>query len=218
MPEFIPMKCSSCQKIIRGCSFSNTGSKATTTVCETCYTTSHRHEEAWIKTYKHCVLDDITPEDSWTACQCTDISKVDANGNKRSLIPVQPEDSHVESINGSSKCGILQLPQLVAEAKYKGMLSEQEAEVVSARKHGFRQSFRSTDKLAQRREQDIKAKVARNLRDQEKASPTHAAIGTVIVGTPPALLVREDDDLEPYRRMNMALRIGPLVIENICRE
>ncbi|MCJ1390795.1 hypothetical protein MMC18_003656 [Xylographa bjoerkii] len=161
MPHFSPLHCNGCDKTIRGIHFwcSEAGCKQSIDsgsryyICEDCFRSKNQTcGPHLIKYYKHCILQEtITPEVSHVIYRCRKAPRIDANGQARSLFPVDPSLRHHSSANRANRCGLLKLGGQVAEAKHRGILTKQEKREVSLKK--------KKKKKKQQQQQYKKAKV-----------------------------------------------------------
>lgn len=227
MPIFVPLRCSTCRQIIRGVMFR--GSQIYNhekIVCEACYAKCYHGSKDLFKVYKHCILSEaITPEISGAICCCTTVARIDADGRSRALFPVGEADKHrISASPGLLQCGLFDLGELVAEAKYQGMLSKSE-------KHTKLSELKRIGELKEEEKQREMEKAIRkayrngNGRTVERQYSLVNSDTTVAeFGRSSALREDEDGDIPFFLRsitnkysfgnVHMALRIGPLVIEN----
>jgi hypothetical protein len=209
MPVFGPELCSTCNEIIRGCMF---GSQSTIN-CEHCYRKLYYGNHGFVKLYKHCILSEvITPEASRSICRCTGVQRIAPDGSSRPLFPMSEADGHRDSSVGALRCGLFELPDMVAEAKYKEMFSKLE-------KHTNLSELKRTSKeLRQGRKQMLKIKSGKGaesqLVDTKKSFAEFDRSTFKEVNNDVPFLFRSVTDKYPFGNVHMALRVGPLVIEN----
>ena len=223
MPQFSPLQCSSCDKIIRGINFwcSEAGCKQSIDsefryhICEDCFRAKNQKcGPHLMKHYKHCVLrETITPEISRKICHCSGVSRIDANGKTRSLFPVDPSLPHYSSVNRANKCGLLNLKGQVAEAKHRGILTKLEKREASLEKNKKKQ---------QQKQQHKKAKGLKNRKSTQDfdidylevkgAEPTDRLVDVADEDIP--YFYRAHLDKYPFGNVHVALTFGPLIIEN----
>lgn len=200
-------------------------------ICEDCYRKSHYGKDNLVKAYKHCILAEVVdPSTSRNICCCSEVPHFDANGRSRTLFPVDKEDKHRNiSGSGSIQCGLLKLGDIVAEAKYDGMqtaigknikprrLHELRELDEKAKKEKERKDKKDADRRAKRQGSGLKTLTQPSLQDSRKRTP--------ISGSTPAVqeeeahkdipfFFRPYTEKYPFGNVHMALRIGPLVIEN----
>lgn len=217
MPLFKPLQCSECGHTIRGCMFKNT-EKTEDTICESCYRDHHYREGRFLKQYKHCVLDSITKEDSQRICRCSTVSHIDPNGRSRKLFPVNVLDAH----RGSSKqegikCGLLNLGTQIAEAKYQGMLSKHEKRINLADQKRINKKIIDDARMARPPFRGLKTAHQTSLinpteRVAEGGDSTVFEEDEANDDVP--FFLKKFTNKYPFGNVHMALRIGPLIIEN----
>jgi hypothetical protein len=226
MPMLQPLSCHSCRSIIRGSMFQrkeDTSKK----ICESCYWENHYGSDRYVKMYKHCILRHaISKNDSQMICHCSTVRHIDPDGIRRNLFPVDAKDRHRGMTqNNIMKCGLLHLGTLVAEAKYQGMLSNHEKRVSL----GDQKHIHEAWEVQQRRETAKAARaVGPHLKVYEQPSLVDTSDRMAEAGRSTALeesradenvpfFLREFVNKFPFGNVHMALRIGPLVIENGAR-
>ncbi|CAG9979782.1 unnamed protein product [Clonostachys byssicola] len=199
--------CTGCHAPIRGSMFVNT-ERADAVICERCYFQPENYgRPGYTKKLKSCCLDEgVTLEVSHMLCDCEDQQKMkrDDKGVSRSLYPVT-KFTH-------KKCGLGNLANYVAEAKFDTTRKKQDKNL-------------SLADYAIRMGDDTRAAISKgltykHLTSQDKSSQWtwftpefgsdvfHRAGG----GTPGYLLPSSNNS--PFGSIHMAVRIGPVVIEN----
>ncbi|KAI9779636.1 MAG: hypothetical protein M1839_007301 [Geoglossum umbratile] len=229
IPIFSPARCSSCSSTLRGSMFRKTdGDDEETTICEDCYRESHYGHSGLVKAYKHCILEEvITPGASRIICRCSTVPHFDSNGRSRILFPVGEEDEHRNIEEGGMQCGLLKLGELVAEAKYDGMQTTVKKRI---RLGEEKRMHEEQAKKNRETEAKIKAKEAvrggrRNMKTVTRPSLHDAGIKSGTSGKSVSVEDQEADgdipfflrkytERYPFGNVHMALRVGPLVIEN----
>ncbi|VUC20065.1 unnamed protein product, partial [Clonostachys rosea] len=201
------VRCAGCQAPIRGSMFVNT-ERADAAICERCYFRPESYgRPGYTKKLKSCCLDEgMTSEASHMLCDCIDQQKMkrDEKGVPRSLYPVV-KFTH-------KKCSLGKLALCVAEAKFDTTRKKQDKNL-------------SLADYATKMGDDTRAAASKGLTykyltSQDKSSQWtwftpefgsdvfHQAGG----GTPGYLL--PSSNAHPFGSMHMAVRIGPVVIEN----
>ncbi|PYH86892.1 hypothetical protein BO82DRAFT_397458 [Aspergillus uvarum CBS 121591] len=227
-----PLKCSDCSSIIRGSMFTHSGKSnhaKQLTVCEDCYRKLYFGREQYVKVYKHCVLaETITPTLSQDLCHCADVSRLDSSGLPGALFPIPKGERHV-AIPIAKRCKLLELNTRVALAKYHGLQSTvrdhrkkdkktTRFRVKSAGAAG-RVKYEPAKKVILRKEPDSKqaalrpepGKEAPFARDQDTNT---ASMKEAMADEDIPLFFRHFAQQYPFGNVHMALRVGPLVIEN----
>ncbi|KAH0551494.1 hypothetical protein GP486_007292 [Trichoglossum hirsutum] len=222
MPLFGPKTCYICRGVVRGCMFKSIGQDAGVTICEDCYRQHHYGDDRFLKVYKHCILrDSVDREHSRRICHCSTVPHIDSDGRSRSLFPVDEKDQHRGAKSKAMRCGLLNLNTLVAEAKYQGMLSEHE-------KHTDLSEQKRIIKAEEQKRRDLEAakkRMGTALKVTQQASLIDPSNRTAAAGMSAALEEDEaDEDVPfflrkfanryPFGNIHMALRVGPLIIEN----
>jgi hypothetical protein len=241
LPIYGPLHCAICGNTIRGsmfeCGVANCQERKETRedgfVCQDCYDDGREHNRNHlIKSFKHCVLfDTISSEVSRAICQCGTVSRIDQDGRPRSLFPItEAEQTEHRSTRGSAavKCGLLDLKDIVAEAKYASMLSKMEKRITLADER--RQAIEKREKERARVEKER----AKQQKQQDKSNrrqkrfhnvPQQQSTGDRKLGE--SIQIKEEEAAQdvpwfmkpyvnkyPFGNVHMALRLGPLVIEN----
>jgi len=227
-PVFIPLQCSACKRIIRGCSFSKIENNVrTAAVCEGCYRKLAYGHPGIVKDYKHSVLTrDITPEMSRAICRCTEVNSIDYHGHSKELFPVDLLENHLNASGtpGSFRCGLFELGEHVAEAKYGAILSRLEKQIslnVLKRKED---EYR--DKVEQQMRKAAEKAKRKGKRPAEKIEQSRVNTENTVAefGRSSGMTDESYEDIPFYLRpitntysygnVHMALRLGPLLIEN----
>ena len=219
MPVFAPQECEACQQVIRGCVFSGKVSGNLRILCESCYRKYHYGQTAFSKAYKHSILhESITPAVSRALCHCTTVQRIDSNGASRALFPIGENDDHrTPSAQGSLHCALIDVGLVAAEAKYQAMLDKDNAHDTlnelqwkeENRRRRSEKFWRGMDRVFW--EEGIEP----SLQDSENtvAEFGRSNIRELEENDIP-LFLRSVTDKYPYGNVHMALRIGPLLIEN----
>lgn len=164
-------------------------------ICEDCYWKVYYGEESYSKKYKHCILSEaITPEVSRRICQCEG-----GRGSEKAPFPVDKNANHAKVAgNAAMQCDLLKLKDVIIQAKKAGI--EQPSR---ASKHTFSRLL-SKSKLKLRR-------------NKQNPATSINMPGMIIdphkdMDIPPIFRKRAEGD--PFGDIHMALRVGPLIIEN----
>lgn len=198
MPSLRPQRCQEpgCNSVITSSMYVGSDS---TVVCETCYRHSHYGQAGFSKVYKHCALNDAVSAHSY-----------------------DPHAPHMvgEEGAGSSKnvCELSKLGPVEARAKYEGL------KATTGQPTQHKRGLSST--MARLTTGDKKS-------DKRKPSPTGRRVSSIFglkgggretasqgVFTDPSedtnvpQFFRKFADKDAYSHVHMALRVGPLVIEN----
>jgi hypothetical protein len=221
MPQLAPQTCSLCYKAISSSLFKSV--KDDSIICEKCYRDKHYGQSGFTKHYKICCLAAaITPEISRKICHCNNIRRRDKNGKLRPLWPVDSVadgGSHTKGGPGKITCGLEQLTDLVAEAKYAATRMKTEGDTTLADQR--RESFAEMRKI-----QDLEDKKRKTAKDhQQRLDRIKNGIPVISeFGTSQGLTTSDPENIPsylqsitdnyPYGNVHMALRIGPLIIEN----
>ena len=239
-PELTGRTCPNCSMIIRGSIFRGANKEGgTKTICEECYRKSHYGETGLQKMYKYCVLPEvINPAASRNLCKCDTVPHFDASGRSRCLFPVDEGDNHRDYGGRTGlQCGLLKLPEIIAEAKYAAMqgsgrtvrpLSEEKRQRELKRRKEEEKVQAKVAKETTRiwkEERKIKKRPGQNFTKVTESSLSDATERTSERGSTLATIEPEaDGDIPffirrytnkyPFGNVHMALRVGPLLIEN----
>ncbi|KAB8228656.1 uncharacterized protein BDW43DRAFT_315727 [Aspergillus alliaceus] len=220
----------------------NIAQKGAHTICEDCYRTYHYGDESLSKRYKHCVLSEsIQPATSRKMCACKDVPHFDTDGRPRSLFPLNEEDNHI-AYKAGYRCTVLKLSELVPYAKYQGLLSTakfkrkrkrrlsdiQWISNMVDRSRGRTNVQRAATQRGQTHNQSpqnvtrlSKQPALRSVTEQSRQGDQRDPVSSKTSGVTEAqanedipLFFRQFTEKYPFGNVHMALRVGPLVIEN----
>ncbi|KIN07110.1 hypothetical protein OIDMADRAFT_67317, partial [Oidiodendron maius Zn] len=234
MPILTSLRCSSCESIIRSSMYckqsTETRGKKTSAeqMCEDCYREKAVDKPEFVKVYKHSILNEIiTPRISRKICLCENVPHYDSQGKNLTLFPVSKDVNHRKAhMPGMVECGLFKLGEIVAEAKYNGM------RIITSRKKQKQKKQMQKNKrnLAGERREDnqrvenMKQKQAhrpKTITQQSQQAPERATISGTTVAVEEAeahedipFFLRRYTEKYPFGNVHMALRIGPVVIEN----
>lgn len=179
-----------------------------TVICETCYRRHYLNQSGFSKVYKHSALDDVmTPVLARRICKCTGVAW--NRGDKPAeLYPVDPADGHLDD------CGLLKLGRVEAKAKYGGLRavaggSPGATTKLLTREDSFNKKPSSTRRrlssvFGSSRSTDVRAEVP-----EPKGVVSDPAEDMNIPES-----FRKFADKNAFSHVHMAVRVGPLVIEN----
>ena len=226
MPVLTSLRCSSCGSIIRSSMYcketADEHGMTAKRLCEDCYRENGSGKPEYIKMYKHSILDEIiTPHISRKICLCDDVPHHDMRGKRMALFPMSKDAKHRKAKTvGMVECGLFKLGDVVAEAKYDGM----RIMTTKKQKHKTKRNLADEKREDKQRVETMKHKQAERPKTITQESQ-HAPERTAMSGTAVAVEEAEaDDDIPfflkryaekyPFGNVHMALRIGPVVIEN----
>jgi len=219
-----------CNHVIRGSFYKTTSATEAGIICEDCYRAHCYGKEAYIKSYKHCILaETITPAASRKICRCKDVPHFDGSGRPLALFPVDKEAKHIDVGGvGTVQCTLLKLGELLALAKYDGMqsllgskkkskpsvsLSKPVSEVTKSSASSLAsQQKGSTWKLKQLR--TVTGTSMHDAKERTASSSTTSVVTEPQADSDIPLFFRKYTARYPFGPVHMALRIGPVVIEN----
>lgn len=168
-------------------------------VCEDCYWAHLYGHKDYTKMFKRCVLPEvITPEISRALCHCRDVPHHDGSGKPLALFPMIDQDKakHIDvGGSGTIQCGLLKLGELVTRAKYNAL-------EISGNMNEAENETKSLGKREKERKRESREPVLRSTTTDALTDPD----------IPPFL--RKSAGKYPFGDVHMALRVGPLVIEN----
>ncbi|KAH6651227.1 hypothetical protein F5144DRAFT_589499 [Chaetomium tenue] len=229
MPVFSYLTCFDCCAIIRGSMFRNL-QDAEITVCEQCYIDKHYGQASFTKLHKQSCLDAaVPPKVASSICQCVGVKKRDNTGKTRTLFPIDEAQDGSKHLNedgkiGRPRCGLFELTEMVAEAKYAATRLKAD----TSRTLGDERRERDVER--QKIEEKKAAEAARfqwGFKKPEKvrnpnALQLEATLGEF--GTSYGFTTSNHEDIPfylrsmtdniPWGNTHLALRFGPLVIEN----
>lgn len=228
-PILKPLQCSSCGSTIRSSMYykeeeANEDGKQTIVerICEDCYREKEIGKPEYMKMYKHSILDEIiTPRISRKICLCDDVPHHDPQGKGLDLFPVSKGAKHRKAwLPGTVECGLLKLGEAVAEAKYDGMRTIASKKKTDKKKRNLvdegRDDMRHGDKAKQKHTERPKIITQQSQHAPERDAMSGTAVATEEAeadGDIPFFLKRYTEKY-PFGNVHMALRIGPIVIEN----
>lgn len=215
-PIFVPQQCVECNAVIRGAVFSHIEDEDSM-ICESCYRKNHFDQLGYFKNYKQsCLSTAVDLERSQELCSCCGINRTDSDGRLRSLWPIDLDDNH-QSASGNTgpvgkirkkkdtgllPCGLCTITDRFAEAKY----------ATTQFKLGKNKPLRRGNKEQLKRTPSPE-------RFKRFEQPTIPEFGTSHGYTDKspekiAPYLRSTTNKYPYGNVHMALRIGPIIIEN----
>ncbi|KAK8227061.1 hypothetical protein HDK90DRAFT_494035 [Phyllosticta capitalensis] len=215
-PVFSPRKCPECNQTIHGTMFipQNSRGDSRTYICEQCYRQAHYGDKSYVKVPKHCVFAEaISDKKSREICQCPGVPHFDERGNPRQLFPVDRREPHIDE--GPNTCGLLQLNEQLARAKYATIAKQPGRKKRAIIKNFF--DFRPSDEKPTNRKRD---------EDDDDWEDEDDGPGFSMVASTLGVSDQEQGDsqipffLRPiaqnytFGNVHMALRVGPLIIEN----
>lgn len=228
-PTLTSLQCSSCGSIIRSSMYCRTEEnevgKQTPVdrICEDCYREKDIGEPAYMKMYKHCILDEIiTPHISRKICLCDDVPHRDPHGKSLDLFPVSKDSKHLKSkIPGTVECGLFKLGEAVAEAKYSGMRTIGTKKKIGQKNRNLAEEKRYDDKqradetkLNQKQRPKIMTQQSQHAPERDATSGTAVGIEEAEADEDIPFFLKRYTEKYPFGNVHMALRIGPVVIEN----
>jgi hypothetical protein len=232
MPIFEPQRCSNCTRVIRGSTYQNVRDEATI-VCETCYRRFYNGKSSFAKNYKSCCLREaMTIDASQKICLCPNAPHRDANGKRQGLWPLTEEkkgEDHYHGGPGRVGCGIYELNNMVAEAKYVATRGKGEwepptlEEVAQADLEYYRKLKRIIYKhsmayIKNQGGEEFKPqgrpRKLPNLNNKAAISEFGASYGQTDIKENVPRYLRSVTDDYPFGNVHMAVRFGPICIEN----
>ncbi|KAI1122935.1 hypothetical protein F5Y10DRAFT_286645 [Nemania abortiva] len=230
VPILTPLRCSSCSSIIRGSMYRTANinqeqDKGPATICEDCYRDKFTETAKFVKVYKHCILREaINPQISRQICFCEEVPHRDDNGKPVALFPVNGDAKHLKATKpGLVECGLLKLPEIVAEAKYDGMQTltskkkRKKNNGLADEKREFDEGNASVEpKKKQKQQQQRKIVTQKSQHAPDRTAQTGTSVGLAEAEADedvPFFLKRYTEKY-PFGNVHMALRLGPLVLEN----
>ncbi|KAJ3542509.1 hypothetical protein NM208_g4061 [Fusarium decemcellulare] len=189
LPVFVPQRCSECKAVIRGCMFQDVDNDGD--------------------------IISLTPAVSQKLCYCGTVRRRDRDGRLRTLWPVDPEldaGSHIKGGPGQVGCGLYGVTDLFAEAKYATTRLKLDTHdtLLELRKKDPRDVERMPPAPTAKR----KPNKLKHL--NEKSIPEYGYSYGLSTDAPEdiPLYLRSTTAQYPYGNVHMALRVGPMIIEN----
>lgn len=194
--------------------FVQASSSPTKNVCEGCYRQHYHGNPQYEKAYKHCILyETITPPISRKMCECGLISQVDEVSR---LFPVPKGQPHIG--NDEARCKLLKLGNQVALAKYHGLLSivkTQQTQPKGCKKVASKlRSILHLDRKDQNNQESETIEISESKKLPLQDVSNNAAATEAAADEDIPLFFRQFTQQYPFGNVHMALRVGPLVIEN----
>ena len=205
-PLFRPLLCAICIQVIRGSYFECLEKHCTKnracSICQDCQNASEHQHHNLRKRYKHCILtESIDASTSHKICKCGTVPRHDTKGRSRSLYPVHATDKHRSTPKGTVQCGLLDLTSLVAEAKFENVVLKVDK----------RSTLEEEKRLAHEEAKHREQKKAANQYPRQTATET---VDEKEAGEDIPFFMRRITDRYPFGNVHMALRVGPIIIEN----
>lgn len=213
-PIFEPLKCDECNQTIYGSMFkkAETNDNTTITVCEDCYRTKHYGDLSYAKKYQHCPFaEGIDAATSRALCTCPEVPHSDDNGEPRALFPVDPRERHIEF--GPQTCGLLRLIERLASAKYATIRRDRIGLSSTSAMKIFHDLRPKKDKTKPADDDDW----LDDLQEESEVSMPSSTYGVADYERGEEEIpfyLRHYTKKYPFGNVHMALRIGPLTIEN----
>ena len=171
-------------------------------MCQDCQNAGKHQHHSFRKHYKHCVLtESIDASTSRNICRCGTVARHDTVGKSRRLYPVHAKDKHRSTPKGTVQCGLLDLPNLIAEAKFENVVQKVD------RRSTLEEEKRLARQEAIRRESQKGANQYRRQTTTETVDEKEAEEDV-------PFFMRRITDRYPFGNVHMAIRVGPILIEN----
>ena len=205
-PLFRALVCAICTQVIRGsyfeCVDEDCTKKRAGSICQDCQNAGKHQHHNLRKRYKHCILtESIDASTSRQICKCGTVSHHDTDGKSRSLYPVHAMDNHRSTPKGTFQCGLLDLTSLVAEAKFENVvLKVDKKSTLEEEKRLAREEAKRLE--SQKADHQYRRQTATETVDEKKAEEDIP------------FFMRKITDRYPFGNVHMALRAGPIIIEN----
>lgn len=232
MPIFEPQRCSRCTRVIRGSWYQNVRDE-NTIVCETCYRRFHHGKSSFTKKYKSCCLQDaMTTDATQKICLCPNAPRRDTNGKRQALWPLVEDEKgqhHYHGGTGRANCGLHELNNMVAEAKYGATRGkgEWETSTLDEVEQDDLEYFRKLKKtfykygmthVKNQADETFKPqgrpRKLPNLNNKDAISEFGSSYGQTEYQEYVPRYLRSITDEYPYGNVHMAIRCGPICIEN----
>ncbi|KAI1111526.1 hypothetical protein F5Y14DRAFT_424848 [Nemania sp. NC0429] len=224
VPMLAPLRCSSCSSAVRGSMYrrQEKDRRAEEVICEDCYRDKFSASTEFLKIYKHCILRTaISPQASRQICYCDEVPHRDTDGKPLGLFPVDKDAQHLKASGpGLVECGLLKLPEIVAEAKYEGMqtlASNNKGKVkglADEKRDAAERRAIESKKLLRQQQRKIVTQQSQNAWNRTKETGTAVAVAESEADEDVPFFLKRYTENYPFGNVHMALRLGPLVLEN----
>ena len=198
--------------------------KDSVVICERCYNLHYHGQPGFGKVYKHSPLNEVvTPVLANRICECPGVARLD--GEKPTLLyPYGPADGHMNT--GRHQCGLLELGCVEAKAKYEGLKAVTgEKGKEKSWTGGFPRGMAkltTRDEASEKRTSSARKRVSAVFGSRSANGGDAKDLPTKAEGVvqDPAednnvpQFFRKFADKDAFSHVHMALRVGPLVIEN----
>ncbi|TGJ84461.1 hypothetical protein E0Z10_g4333 [Xylaria hypoxylon] len=223
-----PMRCSSCLNVIRSSMYRQTAihqyqkQGQAEAICEDCYRNRLLGTTGFVKTYKHCILREaINPQISRQICFCDEVPHRDTEGKPLSLFPVDNDSKHIKATGpGLVECGLLKLSEIVAEAKYDGMQTivskkqKKNRSLVDEKREDEEREALASRKGQKQQQRKVITQQSQNAPDRTAETGTSMAVAEAEADEDVPFFLKRYTENYPFGNVHMALRLGPLVLEN----
>ena len=205
-PLFQPLLCAICAQVVRGsffeCVDKDCTKKRDGSICQDCQNAGEHQHHNLRKHFKHCILNEsIDASISRKICKCGTVARYDPNGKSRSLYPVHGTDKHRNTPKGTVQCGLLDFPSLIAQAKFENVVLKLDK----------RSTLEEEKRLAREEARRRESQKEPNRYRQQKATET---VDEKEAEEDIPFFMRRITDRYPFGNVHMALRVGPIMIEN----
>ncbi len=186
-------------------------------ICEECFRSRRHPQNHLIKHYKHCIMREaISPQISRRICRCTTVPHADPNGNYVSLFPVDDQAPHRGYDDPTVlRCGLMGLNEIVAGAKFEGLLSEIEKR---EKFDQLRQEAEAKKRVEELEKAKRKAQLKKRYLDRDPNIYRVRTDETIIKSADQdkdiPFFVKKTTDRYPFGNVHLGLMVGPLIIEN----
>lgn len=212
MPIFVPQPCYSCKESISGSSFIN--NKTSDIMCEDCYRkTLYGHRDVKKALKRCCLSATILTGPSQMICTCPQVQRRDGAGRLKNLFPVrdgpESQERHMNPKGelGKIRCGLYELPDLLAEAKFQSIFKP------TMLKEGKRTSLEEARRQEQRHLWKYKVDSQPKLTypgQNSAAEPNR----TAFANKRDSEFLGKNNNPMGFSNLHMSLRVGPLVIQH----
>ena len=231
VPVFAAQHCSTCLSALRGSQYRVSSvrdpkSDKDWTICDSCYFERFYSDPNIYKVHKHCILDtSITSAGGRKICRCDGTVRMDDSGKYLNLFPVRENDVHrIATKKGGLQCPLLSLGDMVAESKYDAMQTPlgkrvplAEEKLIATMTSEQLAKYQKGQKKPFRKEAKLQTGVIPSLVDEDNRVGTEgksAEVREAEADKDIPFFMKRYVDKYPFGNVHMALRVGPLVIEN----
>ncbi|KAH8705641.1 hypothetical protein BGW36DRAFT_367945 [Talaromyces proteolyticus] len=226
IPQFRPMHCArpDCNAIISGSMFTSRNRDEPRVICEDCYWHFYYGKESYSKSYKHCILPEvITPEVARKICHCQVAGVYENDEKPPASFPISKNTTNHAKLTGHGAivCDLLRLKDIITDAKYEGIEQSTGAKRTTYSRRLISKLTvpkipgRSHENMSNKHQAHKFSKVNSTEKSTTNGNRQYQNLVTdPYEDTDIPHCFRKHAEKDPFGEVHMALRVGPLIIEN----